>query len=363
MRGVIAHGPTANSRDLRQILLGSGLDCEAADIVSWESLPVRLGQQDADVVVALMDQAAECDWRAVEQGKRLTAAPLVVVGDSSLKQRADSAGAMNVIDQPQLRQGLDDAVSKITAQRGQGRGKVISVLAPTPGSGGTTVACNLGAALAKAHPGQVGLIELAREFGDLALLLDVQPEHTAEQACQRWRLLDAISLRSSLHGHRSGLQVLVNSPDRPVNEHLHQESVRRLAVLARMALGYTVLALDNRLGECELEAMQLSDAVALVVRPDVPSVKRAHWALLQAVEQGVPRDRFQLVINRFGQRGSLPRSQVEAALQLRTLQQIPDDPRSVNRAVNRGELVRERSPLRRISRRFSALARSLNGRS
>ncbi|MCA9178202.1 MAG: hypothetical protein KDB14_27245 [Planctomycetales bacterium] len=363
MRGVLAHPPQLSAREFRQVLMGSGLDCDSEDIVPWEALPTRLGQQNTDVVVAVMSGANDSDWAMIEQGKQLTSAPLVVVGptaDQAIHRRARGVGASGVIDLPQLRQGLDDFVAQVSKQLGHERGKVISVFAPMAGSGATTVAANLAAAIAYLRPEEdTGLIELAREFGDLAMMLDIEPSHAAEDVCQRWRVLDPISLRGSLQPHRSGLRALVNSPERAVNDHLHVNSVRRLAVLSRVATHYAVLALDNRVGECEIEALKLSDHVLLVVRPDVPSVKRAHWALTQATEAGVPGDRFILVVNRASQRGRLSRRDIESALNLPIQHRIPDDPGAITRATNRGQLVRERSPLRSITRRFATLARDV----
>ena len=99
MRGVLAHPPDVSSRELRQLLLGSGLDCEADDIVPWNSLSTRLGQQNADVVVAVMDGAADRDWVHIQEGKQITTAPLVVVGSTgndAIHLRAKSVGAAGV---------------------------------------------------------------------------------------------------------------------------------------------------------------------------------------------------------------------------------------------------------------------------
>lgn len=363
MRAVLAHGPGADQRELRHWLLGAGLDCESADIVPWDTLSTRLGQQDADLVVALMDGAQEQDWRSVEQGKSLTAAPLVVVAkaqESPLLERARRAGAARIVPPQQVREGLDEIAANMAQATQSQRGAVISVFAPTPGSGATTVAANLAFALHERHPGSVGLVELAREIGDLALLMDMRPETTAEQVCQRWRVLDRISLRHSFQKHRSGMWVLVNSPDSGENPHLTVESARRLAVLVRTTTQFAVLALDNRTGPCELEAMRLSDIVALVVRPDIPAVRRAHWAMLQAVAAGVPRERFRLVLNRHGMKGGLRQGEIEEALQLKATARIPESPRPIHRAANRGELLGETGGgWRLVTRRFRSLAGTL----
>lgn len=368
MRVVVGHRPSANSTELRQIMLGSGLDCGAEDCVSWEALPVRLGRGDADLVVVEVEAASEQPWRALQEARELTAAPLLAFGpaeDTDLVNRARRLGAVGYLDQAELRRSLDGALDQLLARgptRGR-RGRVVAVFAPTPGSGGTTVAANLAGAWVRRHAGEVALVELAAEFGDLAVLLNIQPQHTAEEVCRRWASLDKTCLRSSFTDHESGLKVLVNDAERSRNEYLDPQAARRIAILSRMAVGYTVLALDSRLTEIELEAMRLSDAVAFVVRPDVPAVKRAQRALEQLLAAGIVRERIRLVVNRYGQSGQLALNQLETALALRAAHLIPEDPRSVNRAANMGQLLHQQSRMRKISRKFAALAQALNGKS
>jgi len=353
---------------LRQLVLGSGLNCEAEDCVAWNDLAVRLGQGDVDVVLVSLEGADERLWRALQEVGTLTGSPLMAIGaevDDDVQQRAQQLGVRQIIPPDDVRRSLDEALERM---RNEGqvrarRGRVISVFAPTPGSGGTTVAANLAGALVRRHPDEVAVLELAREFGDLALLLDVEPKVAAEDLCRRWQSLDRSSLAGSMTIHDSSLRVLANPVDRPENRQLGAESARRLAVLARATFPYTVLSLDSRLSDVETEVMQLSDRVVLVVRPDVPAVRRARWALHEAIDRGVDGERVCLVVNRYGQPGQLPLPQIESALGLKAQQLIPDDPSSVNRAANEGQLLHERLWFRRIKRRFSRLAVALNGRS
>jgi Flp pilus assembly CpaE family ATPase len=145
------------------------------------------------------------------------------------------------------------------------------------------------------------------------------------------------------------------------NEFLNVDAVRRICVLARVVFPFTVVLLDSHVTDEQLETMRLSDTVLLVVRADVPAVRRARWAVDAAVANGVPRECFRLVINRWGQGGQLRVDQVESGLNLSSPQLIPDDPARVNNAANQGVLLQELSGGAKISRRLAQLADSLNG--
>lgn len=339
----------------------------ADDAVPWPGLAVRLSQGDADLVVVEARDDAALDWSAIREATGLTSAPVVAVGpvgQGELAWKARQAGVAEFLDEANFRPALDAVLDRL-ARAGaimRRRGIVISVLAPTPGSGGSTVAANLAGALAAKSPGEAALVELTHGLGELALLLNVEPKHTIADVCRRWQKLDTNSLGNSFFEHPSGLRLLAGSMKPKLNGDLTAESVRRIAVLARIIFRYTVLALDTHMEAAELEAMRLSDAVVLVVRPDVPAVRRAQWALERAVQEGVPVERIHLVVNRWGQGGQLKMKQVEESLGLKVARAIPDDPRRVNKAANRGILLRELAPYARISRGFRNLAISLNGK-
>jgi pilus assembly protein CpaE len=242
----------------------------------------------------------------------------------------------------------------------QDHGTLIAVLAPTAGSGGTTVASNLAGSLAKNKLWSVGLVDLSHWPGDLALLLNLEPRHTIQDVCQSWQKLDVVGLKSSLVSHATGVNLLSNGLSQTRNESLCPLAIRRILVLSRVTFDFTVLALDHRIGPEELEAMRLSDTVVLVVRPDVPAVRRAKWAKDKAVEGGVSPERLRLVINRWGQRGQLRLDHIETSLKMKAIQLIPDDPARVNTAINEGKLLQELAARATITRRFAALATALN---
>lgn len=361
MRAIIGYGAGVDSQGVRQTVLGAGLDCGAEDAVPVAELEARLGQSNADLVVAALGSQPENDLRALERIADVSKAPIVAVGpmgDASLVMRAMRAGALQFLDAADLRRELDAILEKLIASRAlpNERGMVVSVFAPTPGSGGTTVAANLAAALTRQHGKNVGLIELACQHSDLALLLDFKPECTLSDVCQQWQKLDKVGLSRSMYEHKSGMCVLANK-DLLETELPERDAVRRLAVLARALYRATVLELDRTLDENQLEAMKISDRVLLVVRPDVPCVRRAQQALHGATQAGVSKNRFGLVINRWGIPGRLRQAKIEDALGLKTLQLIPDDPKRATTAANQGVLLVDASRMAAVSRAFVELAK------
>jgi len=59
MRIVLADDQQPRSEQLRRILLGEGLTCEAEDAVAYDDLPGRLAGDNVDLVLVAMGDARE----------------------------------------------------------------------------------------------------------------------------------------------------------------------------------------------------------------------------------------------------------------------------------------------------------------
>ncbi|MCG8587505.1 MAG: hypothetical protein MI757_22590, partial [Pirellulales bacterium] len=274
-------------------------------------------------------------------------------------------GAGEFLSVARLREELTDALLKIETERHlpNERGTVVSMFSPNGGCGVTTTAINLAARLARTSTGKVALLDIRRSPSDLALMLDIEPTHTMDEVTQTWERLDGQMLDAAMTCHASGFDVLPQaaypSAGGHQGEHLSPEAVRQLITLARRRYEHVVLDLEHDLSPETFEAMRLSSMVALIARPDVPGLRRARWALDTAEIEGMTRDRFRLVLNRFGGAGQVKIAQAEEILGIKVFQSIPEDRRTVSRAINRGVPVCELSRMSSVNRSFSSFARSV----
>lgn len=365
---VIAYGAGHDPESLRNLAHGAGLECAEKDAVKLEELDARLPQVVADIVIVVAGSQHDLAVEVVEKAAEQTSAPILVAGpgeDRDFAMRCLRAGAKQYLDIDDLRNEIDAALDILDATDDDPRirGTVIAVYSPTNGSGTTTIAANLAGALAKAHPGDVALIELSRRDGDLALFFDFEPEYSVEDACERWQKLDATSLGAGMVEHESGVAVLAHKLEQVNTEIMTPEAVRRITVLLRSMFRYTVVDLDTSLQVEQLEAMRIADEVVFVLRPDVPAVRRAQRVVQDVVDRGVEGERIKLLVNRWGQSGQLSLRSIAETLEIEPFQLIPDDPRRVNVAINRGLLLNQLSKSAPISRRFAQLAGQLNGKS
>lgn len=245
------------------------------------------------------------------------------------------------------------AVSPAEARRVS---RVIVVVSPKGGSGKTTVAVNLAAALARANPGGVALLDLDVQFGDVASSLHLAPEHTLSDVVAAPGGIDATSLKVHLTAHASGLWVLA-APDGPAEaeEVTAAHATRALELLAAQ---FQTVVVDTGAGldELTLAAIERATDVVLVATMEVSAVRGLRKELAVLGSLGfVGADRH-LVLNRADAKVGLHVGDVEDALGL-PVEVALTGSRAVPVAVNQGLTLAESDPRAPITRQLDELAR------
>jgi Flp pilus assembly CpaE family ATPase len=120
------------------------------------------------------------------------------------------------------------------------------------------------------------------------------------------------------------------------------------------------MAVDGPESEAGLAALRSADMVLVVVRGDVPAVKRARRLISGLTAAGLRSEALRVVLNRDGQAGQLSLSQIESAVGRPVQHRIPEDPGRVNRAMNFGQLAVENRGSR-LARAFYKMAAELAG--
>ena len=124
------------------------------------------------------------------------------------------AGAKEFLARPVKIEDLLEALGRIGERRfGRGESKsrhsmVLAVAGATGGVGATSLAVNLGYALAANEKYSVAVVDLDLCLGDADVLLDTIPDYTLLDVAQNITRLDFALLKRSLTKHSSGLFLL-----------------------------------------------------------------------------------------------------------------------------------------------------------
>jgi pilus assembly protein CpaE len=365
MRVCIVSEQEATSDSVRQILEREGQECPITQALSFAAIN-QLPRQNPDVVVLVLSGHVERALSTLSDIRLLTQAKLIAVGpatDSKLILKTLRAGADDYVDVADLETELEAVLHKLTvgSEAAVTSGRVISVLAPSGGSGSSTLAVNMATVLAKEHKRSL-LFDLKLETGDLAALLDLKPTHTLADLCQNSTRMDQIMLERSLVRHTSGVHLL--APPRMLADvgYVTPDGVLKALALARSLFSYVILDLDHTFREEQMQVLRQSNVILLVFRLDFSSLRNTQRTLDYLTHKGIPRDRIHLVVNRYGQPKEVPAAKAEEVLEAKISHYIPDDPKTINRANNNGVPAVLEFASAKVCKSIMSLAASVNGR-
>jgi pilus assembly protein CpaE len=218
------------------------------------------------------------------------------------------------------------------------RGRVIMALCPKGGAGKTTVSSNLALALAQVAPGEVVIIDLDLQFGDVASALGLRPDLTFADAVRSLDTLDATGLKAHLTVHPADLFVLC-APNTPTEaDDLTIEQVERVLELLTQSFKYVVIDTASGLDENTLAALEYATDLLLISATDVPSI-RATVKEIEALRViGKPQHLWHFVLNRADARTGLTIPAIERTVGINVDVAIPSS-RSVPMSLNQGEPI------------------------
>lgn len=225
------------------------------------------------------------------------------------------------------------APARTIGHTGTAKGFVTTVFSPKGGVGKSVVAVNLAAGLAQRTGEPVAIVDFDLQFGDVAVMLRLQPRHSFSDAVSA-DLLDEELLRSFLGRHeKSGVFVLAAPTSPSEADFVEPAAMLRVLDLLQAMFSHVVIDTPPQLSELVLQAVTHSDAVVFVVGLDVPAAKSARIGLQAFDLLQVPRDKLVLVLNRAGSHVHLTARDIEKALGVSLDIGLPSElvvPQSVN---------------------------------
>jgi len=252
----------------------------------------------------------------------------------------------------------DSPAASSTVER-SGPGRVIAIMAGKGGSGKTVTATNLAIAIGlRGDPERVAIVDADLQFGDVALLLQIDPVRTLGDVVDQIDQMTDERLDAAMLRHESGIRVLP-APLMPTRaDEIDAKSV--VAVVERLRSLFDTVIVDTGsvFDDGMVMILEHADQVITVVDMDLPSVKNAKIVLDSLRQLAFDMDRIRLVVNRANSKARLDLVELERSLGLRVGGTIPSD-RLVPQSVNEGIPVLALSPRSKVAKAFHALAESL----
>jgi pilus assembly protein CpaE len=363
MAAVIISGDEWLSQRVRRGLAQEGFESAPNNTVAPELASAFFAHaRPAELVVVVLPPDIERMASLVTDLRPRVQAPILAVGPASdvrLVLRTLRNGASEYLDVEDLEAELEGGVRRHrSSDAGQRAGQIYAVYGPCGGTGASSLAVNLAAALARSA-GRSLLVDLQLTTGDLASLLDLKPAFTLAELGQHAGQMDRTLFHKSLAAHPSGVHLLAPPHSPADREYVQPDAVHQCLTLGRNLFPHVVVDVDRSCREIGEAALRLADRILVPLRLDFPCLRNSRRALDYLSELGIARDRAWVVVNRQGMAQELPLEKAEQALGFKLTHVLPDDTRVMLKAANNGEPAVIGAPSARISRALGRLAEAM----
>jgi len=242
-----------------------------------------------------------------------------------------------------------------------GEHEVLAVFSPKGGAGRTTIATNLALAIHRETGGRVALIDANLQFGDVGVLLNLNPKNRS--------MLDAVEggepdndiINSVVIDHSTGIRVLLAPPSPEGADLVTPAYLRKMVDYLRATHNYVVVDLPSALNDHSLAVMDAADQIVVLTALEITTIKNVRLFLEVADQLEYDRAKIRLVVNRSDAAQGIRIGDVEASIRRSIDGTIVSDGRLAVLAVNRGVPFVVSHPEGALSRDVIKLARTLAG--
>lgn len=287
--------------------------------------------------------------------------------DSTLLSEAMRAGIREVVDARDLTE-LSDAVHRtrtlgemllgdVSQQSVEAEGKLLTVFSTKGGVGKTTIATNVGVALASGGH-RVCVVDLDVEAGDVAVMLRLQPVVTLASLGDLRGAINPDTVGSMVTEHQSGVEVVAAPFGADSREQLSADEVGRMLTCLKSMYDVVIVDTAGSFDEYALHAFDASDLLLLVATLDIPALKNLKVSVGTLDLLNLDRDDWRLVVNRADDKAGLSLAEFQDTIGIDIAATLPSS-RDVLACVNRGQAIVEAMPRHKLSRTIRGLAESV----
>lgn len=362
--------------EVKQLVKQAQLEVAGESSLGTEAVSLA-SEKRPDVVICGMSDPPDRSLRTIEALLDvLPETPIVACGmraDVETVRRAMQAGARDFFSLPAdstrlmeaIRSVLESEERKKLRLSGQTRalgprGLVITSFGAKGGVGKSTVAANLGVALARELGQSVVLVDGDDSFGDVASLLDMRPERTVSDMARDIDKVSRDQLTDYLERHESGLWVLP-APREPLRwRAVTPDSFRK--VVTALARRFDVVLVDTAgiLNDHSLALLEESNMVLWVTSSDFSSINNSILGLRALEELSYPESRIRLMLNVVSSDDGVRPAKIEEVLGKQFFWTIPYD-RDVRMGGQVGKPVVAGNPGSSAAAGIIDMARALTG--
>lgn len=261
--------------------------------------------------------------------------------DPELLMQAMRSGVREFLAHPVDPAQLEAALRRFIDEQAPGQKsterKLVVLMGSKGGVGTTTVAVNLGAQLARLTQKRVILLDLARPFGHVSLLLDLRSRFSIRDAAGNLERLDSHFFNALLTVHeKSGLEVLAGASDPEEWYGIGDAALARVVNVAQSCNDFVLTDIGCSYSIELKPVLEMARMIMMVAEADVPALWTLERHLAKMASWGIDPQNCRVIINRWHRSDEEAIKAFEKRAKQPVFARLPNDFRQVSEAVNLG---------------------------
>ena len=240
-----------------------------------------------------------------------------------MNRRTARIGALLVLSLLAMAPAVDAQTRYVHFQQGNApgawgmlEGETIRRLSAPPYDGGTPTGQS------------VALIDTEPNYGDVAVLMDINDVPLAQsvsQVARRSDQMDRDSVLDYLFPHPSGVMVLPTATHLDIWQQVQPLQVQQVVRLIAQTQDFVILDTPSGLNNITAAALEVSPLALLVTTPEITSIKDTMLALNLINTWGLDREKIKVVMNHTSSNNGVRRDDVKLVLEHEVFWSIPYD--------------------------------------
>lgn len=371
-RIIVCHPNEQRCRDIIGAFRKHGPELNLVSVTDLRRAADIVEDEEPTIVVVGVDAADDPTLQtveAVDERAGIDAGILVVSQEPSrsLLVACMRAGCDEFLEYPIDPGELDEALRRLYKKKGvsqAGEGTVTAIYSAKGGTGNTTMAVNMATMMAQTlgEPNSACVIDVHPQFGDVALMMDIQEfSKSVADACLEAERLDASLLQGYMTDHDSGAAVLPAPLELEEMEEVDPASLIGVIQQAKEVYENVILDLPHQLDTMALAGLDGAENIFIVCDMLLPSIHNTKRIVDTFKELEYSKSDLKLIINRYYESGDISVQEISEHVTLPVHWLVPYDSNVAIEAANAGVPVNQVDENSALSRSLLALSQNTAG--
>jgi pilus assembly protein CpaE len=294
---------------------------------------------------------------------------LIVLGhvnDVMLYRELIRFGVSEYIVLPTTPQSIVTAITELFAAEGAAPiGRTVGFVSAKGGSGGSTVAHNVGWAISQSLRQDVLILDMDLAFGTAGLNFNQDPPHGIADALLAGAKMDGVMLDRLMSKAANHVNLLTAPVTLDRTYDFAERDFEQIIELGQKTLPVVILDIPHTWTSWVRQTLATVDEIVIVAEPDLANLRNAK-NLSDTIKALRPAEAAPLlVINQVGmpRRPEISPTEFAASIECKLLGQIPFDAAIFGTAANNGQMIAEVAANNRVNEIYRLIGMHVTGRS